>query len=260
MVFLAETSPITLRFRNQRLPAGAPNRMGRTKMHRRLHVNTVIDLNITNMNMAAVGAPVPTLAREFERFPGTVYRLGREVAGTGASPDYCPIKTGASSNPNRSFLWCPYRPGLITMVPANLGHSIFTGRMSGCWLVRCTVNGAPYFAHIGTAHNAHDPATVAVKNAFKSAVGEGLIVVRSAFQPMCPTALNTLGAMSPRGNFFTFGISPAAAVAGAAVPAPPPSAGGGAGLVSAPFNAAAPKFQVVAKTQTPGQARLPMGF
>lgn len=234
-------------------------------MHKKLRLGTLFDMNIGNMNMAAGGMPVPHHSREFIRFPGAVYRLGRMVPGTATTPPFCPIKAGASSNPLRTFVWCPYIPGSIALVPANLGHTIFTGRMSGCWLVRCRVNGAPYFAHVGTAHNAYDPATLAVKQAFRIAVRAGTIRVQSAFQPMALGAQNTLGAMSARGNFLTYGFStappvaPAGGAAGAA-PAPGPAiAAGGQVVVSAPFNAQAPKLQVVSRLRVPGQP-LPADF
>ena len=238
-------------------------------MHKKLRNGSVFDINIGNMNMAPGAMAVPGLSQEFIRFPGAIYRLGRPLPATATAHSYSPIKQGASTNPLRTFVWCPYIPGSIALVPTNLGHTIFTGRMSGCWLARCTVNGVGYFAHIGTAHNAQHPQTQAVKQAFKIAVRAGSIVVNSAFKPMSHIGENTLGAMSARGNFLTYGFSTAPPVA-------PPVGGGGAAVaaglagaraatgappvVSRPFNAEAPKLRVVERTRVPGQPALPADF
>lgn len=228
-------------------------------MHRKLAVGSVIQMNVGNMNMVPPGVAVPGLPREFERFATTtVYRLGRPVAGTPPHPDYEPIKVGPSTNPERSFLWLPYIPGAITLMAFDRSKTICTGWMSGCWLVHCTINGAAHFAHIGTSNNAHDPATVKVKNAFKLAVGTGALRVVRAFQSMCRTAEETMGAMSTHGNFYTIGISKVASNL------PKAQARTGVNVatiqISGPVGGSFSNLQVMAKTREVGVTSLPYAF
>lgn len=227
-------------------------------MHRKLHVESTIQINVSNLNMPAGGVGVPSLTKEFMSFPSTVHRLGRAVSGVGSQPEYEPVKEGASTNSSRNFVWLPYVPGLITLVQFDRTKSICTGWMSGCWLVRCQANGMGYFAHIGTAHNPHDLATIAVKNAFKIAVRAGLIQVQRAFQPMCDESEKTMGVLSARGNFHTIGFS--ATASGLPPVTPEHGVDRKTVKVSAPMPQNKPSLSVVTKTQEDGRASLPLDF
>lgn len=187
-------------------------------MHRHLHappkhaVSTIIQISVMQLNAVAgmphPAFPVATYGNVFTQFNRTVHHLGPSTPNAGGGPNYRPVAMNAADpDPALNFIWLPYHPGQVTLVPYQPDVSILTGWMSGCWLALVRVNGVEYFAHLGTDSNAHHPNTLAVKNMFKLAVGTHALTVISAFQPISQST-NTIGCISPNRNLYTIGLSP----------------------------------------------------
>lgn len=62
------------------------------------------------------------------------------------------------------FYYLKYVPGAVTVAPLQ-GRPVMTGPLSGCYIFRYTQN-TPKLAHVGTAHNALDAATLSAKTAW----------------------------------------------------------------------------------------------
>jgi len=69
-----------------------------------------------------------------------------------------------------TFTFLKYYAGFVTTAP--LTGPVMTGPMSGCYLCKYT-RGGQKLAHIGTAHNPQDPASIAAKKAWLTFVARG---------------------------------------------------------------------------------------
>ena len=62
---------------------------------------------------------------------------------------------GAVAKAHRNFVWLEWVPGIVNEVQPQ-GTDVFTGPMTGCWIVSYVRNGVHYVGHVGTED---DPAT-----------------------------------------------------------------------------------------------------
>lgn len=72
---------------------------------------------------------------------------------------------GQSSKPHRNFIWLEWMPGLVSQVQAN-GFDVFTGPMSGCWIMSYLRGGKRYIGHVGTDMDPTNANTIAAKRSW----------------------------------------------------------------------------------------------
>lgn len=145
----------------------------------------------------------------FAECPERAYQMTPNVPPSGmpGTPDAAFI-AGTSGNPERDFTWLPYVAGKITY--ARVGTKpILTGKMSGCWLVLFRIRGQLCFGHIGTDSNNRN-VTEDVKNAWKVAIGRGLIQPVRAMNPAAEVgpSLNVFGALGAGQQFQAISCDP----------------------------------------------------
>lgn len=199
-------------------------------MHGLLKTGDLFEMSVATLNMTK-GTKPPTLSATFESFPATTLNLAAPTM-----PKALPkVVQGTNADPKRNFVWLPYHPGYLTLVPfGNL--PVFTGWMSGCWIALVTVGAQNYVLHVGTETSATSKATIDVKNEIKIAIGTKSVVMHKAWMPSSGTG-QTLACVSPDTKFHDY-----------AVQTTPNPAGGPMGL------------KVVSITTRPFQPGLPQGY
>jgi len=110
-------------------------------------------------------------------------------------------------NPERNFLFFPWIQGKISYVVLNQNLPVFTGPMSGCWLVIFTLNGETCFGHIGTFMNPWTPDSIQAVNFWKIAVGTRKVTVIKGFKPIAEGSQVGFGALSVHRDFYTIGFN-----------------------------------------------------
>jgi hypothetical protein len=68
---------------------------------------------------------------------------------------------------HRNFAWLEWLGGLVSEVRPN-GMDVFTGPMSGCWIMSYQRGGVPYIGHVGTVNEHGDPLSIAARSAWNT--------------------------------------------------------------------------------------------
>jgi hypothetical protein len=168
-------------------------------MHGFLKTGDIIEMSVANLNMTA-GMAVPNLPATFKSFPATGLQLAAPVLATGLPK----VTTGMNATASRNFVWLPYHPGFLTLVPFGT-LPVFTGWMSGCWIALVTITGRTYVLHVGTDTAPTSANTINVKNAIKIAIGTKAVTMVKAWQPASGTG-QTLACVAADRSFHDYGM------------------------------------------------------
>jgi hypothetical protein len=115
-----------------------------------------------------------------------------------------PVEAGTHASPERNFLWIPWLPGKVSYAHPQPGLPIITGLMSGCWLALFRLNGQTYFGHIGTEDSPNAPNSLKAKNAWKIAIGRGMVTPIGVFNPAATAVGDAVfGAVSANNHLYT---------------------------------------------------------
>jgi len=122
-------------------------------------------------------------------------------------------KTGDAASPASRVMFLKYQPGYVTTAPLTDNMTVITGRMSGCWIMKYTRNGADYVAHIGTSDN--DPVlNTRAKTAWMDLVADATNPISNVigFNPLRDFSGEILGGtlfaiVEPNGTFYNLDLS-----------------------------------------------------
>lgn len=195
-----------------------------------LNTGDIIEMSVANLN-GTKGMKPPTLSATFESFPATTLQLAPPSTPTGLPK----VTAGANADARRNFVWLPYHPGFLTLVPFGT-LPVFTGWMSGCWIALVSIGGQTFVLHVGTDTAPNSTNTITVKNEIKVAIGTKALTMIQTWQPASGTG-QTLACVAPDRSFHDYGMQTT-----------PNPAGGPMGL------------KVMSITQRPGQPGLPPGY
>ena len=109
------------------------------------------------------------------------------------------VKKIQHADPARNFRWLLYIPGKVTCIPITNNTPIFTGFMSGCWLVLFTYQGVRYFGHIGTDTAPDSTKSTTAKSVFRTAL-TGQAPLPGARQPIIGANRLVIGAQRLGGH------------------------------------------------------------
>ena len=152
---------------------------------------------------------LPNIPGHFVQVSDRRYHLGDLQVVPNAGPGEPPARPAESgAGRDRNFLWLPFLPGKVAYAHPPAGLPIITGLMSGCWLARFAMNGQSYFGHIGTEDLPRTPNSLQAKNAWKIAVGRGMISQINTFNPtgqgnVSGTGDAVFGALSADNHFYS---------------------------------------------------------
>jgi hypothetical protein len=168
-------------------------------MHGFLNTGDIIEMSVANLNMTA-GTAVPNLPPIFKAFSATGQQLAAPVLPTGLPK----VTTGINATAQRNFVWLPYHPGFLTLVPFG-ALPVFTGWMSGCWIALVTIAGRAHVLHVGTDTSPASANTINVKNAIKIAIGTKAVTMVKAWQPASGTG-QTIACVASDRSFHDYGM------------------------------------------------------
>ena len=199
-------------------------------MHGFVNVGDVIEMSVVNLNMTN-GAALPNLSATFKSFPATAMQLSAPLLPGGLPK----VTAGMNVDNRRNFVWLPYHPGFLTLVPFG-SMPVFTGWMSGCWIALVTIGGRAYVLHVGTDTAPTTANTINVKNAIKIAIGTKAVTMVKAWQPASGTG-QALACVASDRSFYDYSMQTT-----------PNPAGGPMGL------------KVTSINNVPGKNGLPQGY
>lgn len=89
---------------------------------------------------------------------------------------------GQVAKAHRNFLWLEWVPGIVNEVQP-LGIDVFTGPMSGCWIVSYMRNNVHYVGHIGTEDDPNTQNSLNAKNSWNAFAAGVPMGAYSGFNP-----------------------------------------------------------------------------